>query len=115
MSEMGGIPEVLHGRQWKEWLAFFPQIGSLAEGKPVLWNNNHGMAAGSALSGSGFTIQDVEDASLRLRRFAPFLGKAFSGMDRDQALTASPLRESPDILETLSGLYNLPACAKILF
>ncbi|MCL1888911.1 MAG: D-serine ammonia-lyase [Desulfovibrionaceae bacterium] len=115
MSEMSGIPEVLHGRQWKEWLAFFPQIGSLAAGKPVLWNNNHGMAAGSALSGSGFTPQDVEDASLRLRRFTPFLGKVFPDMDQDRAFTASPLRESPAILETLTSLYHLPACANILF
>lgn len=111
---MSEAPKELHGVPWAEWLARFPQLDDLAAARPAYWNNFHSLPAASAVTSSGFTAQDVEDASLRLERFAPLIAELFPETAEAGGLIESPLREAAAFKEELGRRYDLPPVRRLL-
>lgn len=99
----------MHGIPWREWLSGFPELDSLAAAKPIIWQNHITLSAGSALTCAGYTAQDVEDASLRVDRFAPLMAVLFPQTAAQSGIMESPLREAPKLFESLQKNFSLPS------
>ncbi len=112
---MTKTPEAIQGIPWRELTLVFPQIEHLAAGRSVFWNNTRTLPAGSAIASSGYTAQDVEDAALRMRRFAPFLAKVFPETAGQNGIVESPLRDAGAFARALAEGFSLPAAPRLLF
>lgn len=107
-------PKELHGIPWAEWLAAFPQLADLSAGRPTYWNNIHSLPTASALTSCGFTAQDVEDAALRLERFAPLIAALFPETAKAKGVIESPLHEAKALQEELQRRYGLSPVRRLL-
>lgn len=111
---MSEKPQELHGISWGKWLSSFPQLDDLAAARPTYWGNIHSMPASSAITSSGFTGQDVEDAALRLERFAPLIARLFPETSGTNGLIESPLRKIDKFKEQVHQRYELPQTNSLL-
>lgn len=111
---MREAPSELAGISWAEWLGRFPQLADLVAERPTYWANIRTMPAASAITSSGFTAQDVEDASLRLQRFAPLIAALFPETKDSGGQIESPLRKISDFKEQLHLRYKLPSTRSLL-
>ncbi len=83
-----------------------PVIHKLSLGRETAWINPKRSPARNALASLPVTAEDVEDASLRLARFAPFLMKRFPSTVPNGGLIESPLTEIPAMLWRLRHEYG---------
>lgn len=76
----------------KKWVEDYPIIQEMMDYKPLLWLNPDYRSVKDVLKALPFSISDIIDAESRLRRFQPFLEKAFEL----NGLIESPLIELND-------------------
>ncbi|MDE8734652.1 D-serine ammonia-lyase [Eubacteriales bacterium DFI.9.88] len=78
----------------KEW----PLIGPMSEYREIYWGNpRYGQEAQLP-----FTMADIDDAEARLKRFAPYIKKAFPETREMGGIIESPLREIPEMAKALN-------------
>ncbi|MBN2796370.1 MAG: D-serine ammonia-lyase [Clostridia bacterium] len=80
----------------EQWLGEYPLLKNMMDYKPVQWLNPRYDHASKALKKLNFSISDIVDAEGRLRRFAPFIAKAFPETDKHDGIIESPLLELVD-------------------
>lgn len=68
---------MIQGKTLDAWYASHPVIQQLVALEPVSWFNPAIAPAAVGLGDVGLTLDDVQDASARLLRFAPYLAKVF--------------------------------------
>lgn len=57
--------------------------------------------------------EDIQDAELRLQRFAPFIKKCFPETEETNGLIESPLKEIPEMKSALETAYNCKIKGKL--
>src|SRR5450830_253826 len=75
--------------------ADFPLIDTLTVLQPLGWFNPAIAPVAEALGDVGLTLDDVEDASARLARFAPYLAKVFPETQASGGIIESPIVPLP--------------------
>src|SRR5471032_1664650 len=75
--------------------ADFPLINSLTALQPLRWFNPAIASSAEALGDVGLTQNDVDDASARLARFAPYLAKVFPETQASGGIIESPIVPLP--------------------
>src|SRR5450830_1717037 len=75
--------------------ADFPLIDTLTVLQPLGWFNPAIAPVAEALGDVGLTLDDVEDASARLARFAPYLAKVFPETQVSGGIIESPIVPLP--------------------
>ena len=91
-----------------------PVTGSLRRAEEVSWINPRLERAKDALEKIRLTMKDVEEADARLRRFAPFIAKAFPGTESAGGIIESPLREIPRMKEELNRAHGARLQGRLL-
>ena len=91
-----------------------PVTGSLRRAEEVSWINPRLERAKDALEKIRLTMKDVEEADARLRRFAPFIAKAFPGTESAGGIIESPLREIPRMKEALNRAHGARLQGRLL-
>lgn len=102
MSEL----RMILGRSEAEWHRQMPVIADLQALREVSWINPHYLPVAHAEKLSPLTMTDIEDASDRLARFAPYLMAAFPQTAATGGILESPLQEierMKDALEQDNG------------
>lgn len=80
----------------------FPQLAALAAGKELIWFNAHkNNTVDVPVSPHGFSPEDIVDAEKRLKRFAPFIAKAFPETEKTGGIIESPLTPIPEMQQML--------------
>ena len=80
----------------------YPLIGPMAEGKEIVWINPKLTDFQTSMKGVSVTPEEIEEASARLERFAPFIRYSFPETNETEGLIESPLREISAMKETLN-------------
>ena len=93
------------GRTMAEWQTEQPLLQDVVAMREVWWSNP---AYASSVDGLTLKlgIKDVEDADLRLRRFAPYIAKVFPETESTQGVIESPLQPVPRMQSELERLYQ---------
>ncbi|GHV85613.1 putative D-serine dehydratase [Spirochaetia bacterium] len=85
----------------EQWEKEFPVLAETAALREVFWINPRYKKGNVELNCFGVSPADMDDASQRLDRFAPFIAKAFPETAKDKGIIESPLKEIPKMLEFL--------------
>ncbi len=85
------MSETFGGLTVEQWRRGDPVIATLTDLKETAWFNPAVLPADQALSDVGLGPSDVADAAARLRRFAPYLERAFPQTVRTGGILESPL------------------------
>ena len=102
------------GKTMEQWEAEFPIVRSLRALEETFWINPKKQAARDAEAGCVLGMKDVEDASARLTRFAPYIAQAFPETQAAGGIIESPLRPIPRMQQLLSEEQKLPPEGKWL-
>ena len=97
-----------------EWSAKYPLLRSLRDLRECFWINDQKRPAAQAAGNCPFTIRDIEDASARLDRFAPYLAAAFPETAVSGGILESPLREIPRMKKALEEQSGVPIDGRLL-
>lgn len=90
------------------WLDGHPLIQELVALKETAWFNPAVQLANVALPDVGLTREDVEDASARLARFAPYIARVFPQTESAGGIIESPILAVPRMQQALGERYGLP-------
>ena len=87
-------------------IATFPQLQALIDLQETTWFNPATTSLEQGLPYVGLTQADVEDAQARLRRFAPYLAKAFPETAASGGIIESELVAIPSMQKRLEKVYG---------
>ena len=106
---------MVRGRTIEEWAKEYPLLNKIIAGREVLWVNPKLTEFSKAAEESGnpqsitLTRKDIQDAEARLRRFAPFIAKAFPETQGSGGIIESPLRDISRSSGAIAETLKLPA------
>src|SRR5690606_38545501 len=90
------------------WLQGHPLIQDLVALKETAWFNPAVQEARVGLGDVGLTLEDVQDASARLDRFASYIRRVFPQTEEAGGIIESPVQAVPSMQQALSTRYGLP-------
>ena len=95
----------IHGRTKEEWIERFPILGDLCAYHETWWDNPlHGSSQSELPLQLG--MKDVEAAEMRLKRFAPYIAKAFPETAATGGIIESPLIAIPRMQDALEQTFG---------
>lgn len=96
--------KVIEGKRIEEWIEAYPLLNEIIKTKEVFWINKNDA---SNNPNSSLSKEDIVDASERLKRFAPFIEKAFPETTPAKGIIESPLIEIPKMKRVLEKDYEI--------
>lgn len=103
----------IHGKTLSQWYKDYPLIENMINLDEISWFNPNVKSTNEALPDVGLTLQDIQDASDRLKRFAPYLALVFPETKRQMGIIESPLVATPDYLEAMEKHYDQGAIGQL--
>ncbi|SHO58603.1 D-serine ammonia-lyase [Vibrio quintilis] len=92
----------------------YPLLEPLIALKPVCWFNPDVTSLKTGLPYVGLTAEDIRDASERLKRFAPYLMKAFPDTAAAGGMIESDVVDIPDMQQQLAQLHGMPLTGRLM-
>ncbi|WP_140920284.1 D-serine ammonia-lyase [Limnobaculum xujianqingii] len=92
----------------------FPLVKRLIDLEEVSWFNPRATTLKEGLPYVGLNISDVQQAEARLKRFAPYLCKAFPETQVTNGIIESEVVAIPTMQQTLNQRYGVEVTGKIL-
>ncbi len=90
-----------------KWMDTSPVVRDLVNLKETFWFNDRYTRCEQALPDTGLGIEDMNAASERLKRFAPYLAAVFPETSAAHGIIESPLRAIPDMQQALNQRYGV--------
>jgi D-serine dehydratase len=98
---------MLLGKSLATWCQEYPLLNQLIALQETSWFNPRIANAAEALQDVGLTQADVDDASARLVRFAPYIARAFPETAASGGIIESGIRATPHLQALLAERYGL--------
>ena len=92
----------------------YPLVEKLVKMEPTEWFNPNITTLAQGLPYVGLDRKDVEDASARLKRFAPYFCKAFPETQRTNGILESEVVEIPQMKSALEQRYQKKIAGNLL-
>ncbi len=92
----------------------YPLVKELIELKEVSWFNPSITRLEEGLSYVGLSSEDIQDASQRLKRFAPYLAKAFPETAKTNGIIESEVVPISEMQSVLEREYDTPIQGRLL-
>lgn len=86
-----------------QWRSEYPLLEELMELKETFWINTHQIPAAEAIAACSVTMEDVLEASERLKRFAPYIASVFPATKAAGGLIESPIKAIPKMKAILEA------------
>lgn len=86
-----------------QWRSEYPLLEELMELKETFWINTHQIPAAEAIAACSVTMEDVLEASERLKRFAPYIASVFPETKAAGGLIESPIKAIPKMKAILEA------------
>ncbi|MFS0823172.1 D-serine ammonia-lyase [Bacillus sp. 1P02SD] len=106
--------ERILGKTKDEWIQAFPLVEKLILTEEVFWSNPKYQDFESANQYVSLKIKDVRDAEERLKRFSPYLARAFPETREMNGIIESPLKEIPTMQSSLENYFSKKIEGKML-
>ncbi|THE10345.1 D-serine ammonia-lyase [Bacillus timonensis] len=106
--------ERILGKTKDEWIQAFPLIEKLILTEEVFWSNPKYQDFERAIQHVSLGIKDVRDAEERLKRFSPYLARAFPETKEMNGIIESPLKEIPVMQSSLENYFSKKIEGKML-
>lgn len=94
------------GKSIKRWQQEYPLLTEMINTKEVFWINPNYQAYNDAISKIPLTEEDLLDAEERLKRFAPYIAKAFPETNERNGIIESPTIRIPRMKEHMEEMFN---------
>lgn len=104
----------MNKQQIEQLLNEFPLLQKLINLEPLSWFNPNITDHATALPYVGLTDKDVQDASERLQRFAPFFCRTFADTRGTNGIIESPLQAIPAMQAALAERYECELPGKMM-
>lgn len=91
----------------ERWVEEHPLVQSLVKLQETAWFNPAIAPAAEALQDVGLSLQDVQKASARLTRFAPYIARVFPQTRQAGGIIESPLQAAPALQYALAQRYGM--------
>ncbi len=91
-----------------------PLLKDIKDGKEIVWVNPDKTDFKTACVDAELTMQDIEDAEARLKRFAPFIMKCFPKTKETGGIIESVLTPIPGMQERINGKYDSKLPGRLL-
>lgn len=101
------------GISTERWVKEHPLIQELVALKETAWFNAGIAPAVEALQDVGLSQQDVQQASARLTRFAPYIARVFPQTQPAGGIIESPLQRVPEMQAALAQRYGMPLAGQL--
>lgn len=98
--------EKVLGKKIDEWMREYPLLKSVIGLKELLWINTDYSSYAEALPELPLGEGDIRDAEERLKRFAPYIRRAFPETESANGIIESPLVKIPDMQRELEKHYG---------
>uniref|UniRef100_UPI00406D08D3 D-serine ammonia-lyase n=1 Tax=Sporosarcina sp. FSL K6-2383 TaxID=2921556 RepID=UPI00406D08D3 len=97
-----------------KWADQLPLIEQMMERKEVLWLNPLVESTATGIPKTGITVSDVQDASARLKHFAPYIERVFPETRPSKGIIESPLTIIPTMKQALADDYDIEIAGELL-
>lgn len=104
---------MIHGKRLSQWCQEYPLLNNLTALKETSWFNANITSFAEALPYVTLTEADVDDASARLERFAPYLAQAFPETRENQGIIESPCKAIVAMQGALEQYYQTTLSGKL--
>lgn len=94
------------GKTIKEWTESFPLMSKIIAADEVFWTNSNYESFSEAIKKIPLSEKDVKDAEERLKRFAPYLMKAFPETEKTNGIIESPVVSIPAMQKKIEEKYH---------
>nr|MBP7279345.1 D-serine ammonia-lyase [Sedimentibacter sp.] len=98
----------------EEILTKYPSLKNVSELKEVFWLNPKMVPYEEAASKINIDIAAIDDAEMRLKKFAPLIEKVFPETLPSHGIIESPITEINNMKNKLQELYKLKISGKLL-
>lgn len=98
----------------EEILTKYPSLKNVSELKEVFWLNPKMVSYEEAASKINIDIAAIDDAEMRLKKFAPLIEKVFPETLPSHGIIESPITEINNMKNKLQELYKLKISGKLL-
>ena len=102
---------MIHGKPLEDWYASHPLLRELVALRETSWFNPAIAPSASALGDVGLGAEDVQQASARLRRFAPYLAEVFPETAASGGIIESGIARLEKLQQRLLGEAGLAGAA----
>ncbi len=75
---------IVKGKTMEKWISEFPDLGPVINYTPFYWSNPYVKDNKTAFQGQPLQLKDIQDAEERLKRFAPFIVKAYPETEKNK-------------------------------
>lgn len=106
--------KLIQGKTAGEWEAQYPLVKDIVSGKEVFWINPQYENFDIAEKKVPLTDRDVKDAEERLRRFAPYIRKAFPETEKSDGIIESPVASLENMKRKIEASFNIKIPCKLL-
>ncbi len=96
------------------WREQYPLLNKLISMEEILWFNPKIERFETGIKKSSLTEKDVKDAIERLKRFAPYIAKAFPETKQTNGMIESPLVRIPSMKHSLEQQYHQSIFGELL-
>ncbi len=90
----------------QKWVKEFPLLEMIMAAEEVFWRNPKYHAFAQAIQTIPLRERDVKEAEERLRRFAPYIAKAFPETRTAHGIIESPLVRIPNMKQRLEKMFQ---------
>jgi D-serine dehydratase len=104
----------IESRDIQTWKDQYPLLNKLISMEEILWFNPNIEKFQTGIKKSPLTQEDVRDAEERLKRFAPYISKAFPETKKMNGILESPLVRIPSMKKSLEKNYQQAIPGEIL-
>lgn len=86
-----------------QWCNEYPALQELIDLRETFWINTKQVPSAQAIASCSVTMEDIQEASDRLQRFAPYIASVFPETKEAGGLIESPIREIPKMKAVLEA------------
>lgn len=105
--------QTIHGHTLEEWIDRHPALDRITRAKEVVWLNPKYQSFKDVRASLSLSLEDIEEAAARFRRFQPLIATLFPETAEDKGLIESSIIQIPEMQSVLSNHYRADLSGKL--